>query len=441
VSDGQYLSIGEVLGLLLEDFPDVTISKIRFLESQGLIEPERTPSGYRKFYDHDVDLLRAILHEQRENFLPLKVIRDRIESGSLEGDPTGARTPPRGIRNVEVRQGASTVTSGSNVSPSNAAHSNLAHSNLAHSNLAQSNLAQSNRAYSAETSPINDALDPRDSVFRRTDGGPEWADGRALIPGSKNSPKSSAPTPITTSVPITPVVPQQRTPAAPLTGSPTGAPTSTGPTSTDQAAPSANVGFLATPPTTNPVEVALESAPPATVFPPKPSGPTAPSRSDATAPVAPVTEVLSTVVSNDSPAKDSPHTSSPAGDFVPYNREEFCAAAHITLGQLDELESYGLIGAKGTGRDATYSADALEIATVAGRFLANGIDARHLRSWKQSADRECALFEQRIMPLLRQRNPASRHAALDTLTDLSGLGGRLRQALVDAALRHHFDGV
>ena len=129
------------------------------------------------------------------------------------------------------------------------------------------------------------------------------------------------------------------------------------------------------------------------------------------------------------------------GSNMPYNREEFCAAAHITLGQLDELESYGLIGAKGTGRDATYSADALEIATVAGRFLAIGIDARHLRSWKQSADRESALFEQRIVPLLRQRNPASRQAALDTLTDLSGLGGRLRQALVDAALRHHFDGV
>ena len=55
-----YLSIGEVLGLLLEEFPDVTISKIRFLESQGLIAPERTPSGYRKFYEHDVELLRVL---------------------------------------------------------------------------------------------------------------------------------------------------------------------------------------------------------------------------------------------------------------------------------------------------------------------------------------------------------------------------------------------
>jgi DNA-binding transcriptional MerR regulator len=81
-----HLSIGEVLGLLQEEFPDVTISKIRFLESQGLIDPERTPSGYRKFYASDIDRLRWILVQQRENFLPLKVIKDRLESA--DGVPT-----------------------------------------------------------------------------------------------------------------------------------------------------------------------------------------------------------------------------------------------------------------------------------------------------------------------------------------------------------------
>ena len=78
VEDRAYLSIGEVLSLLKEEFPDVTISKIRFLESQGLLDPERTPSGYRKFYDSDVDRLRWILRQQRENFLPLKVIKGRL---------------------------------------------------------------------------------------------------------------------------------------------------------------------------------------------------------------------------------------------------------------------------------------------------------------------------------------------------------------------------
>lgn len=84
-SERGYLSIGEVLSLLQEEFPDVTISKIRFLESQGLIEPERTPSGYRKFYGTDVERLRFILREQRENYLPLRVIRDRLDAGP-DGD-------------------------------------------------------------------------------------------------------------------------------------------------------------------------------------------------------------------------------------------------------------------------------------------------------------------------------------------------------------------
>lgn len=75
-----HLSIGEVLTLLQDEFPDVTISKIRFLESQGLIDPERTPSGYRKFYEPDIDRLRWILVQQREHFLPLKVIRERLDS-------------------------------------------------------------------------------------------------------------------------------------------------------------------------------------------------------------------------------------------------------------------------------------------------------------------------------------------------------------------------
>ena len=79
VSGRTYLSIGDVLTLLRQEFPDVTISKIRFLESQGLVNPERTPSGYRKFYEHDVERLRWVLRQQREHFLPLKVIKGRLD--------------------------------------------------------------------------------------------------------------------------------------------------------------------------------------------------------------------------------------------------------------------------------------------------------------------------------------------------------------------------
>ncbi len=74
----EHHSIGDVLAELREEFPDVTVSKIRFLESQGLVSPERTPSGYRKFSERDLQALRWILRQQREKFLPLKVIRQRL---------------------------------------------------------------------------------------------------------------------------------------------------------------------------------------------------------------------------------------------------------------------------------------------------------------------------------------------------------------------------
>jgi DNA-binding transcriptional MerR regulator len=74
----NYQSIGEVLVSVKTEFPDITISKIRFLESEGLIEPERTPSGYRKFYEKDVERLKSILRMQRDEYLPLKVIKERL---------------------------------------------------------------------------------------------------------------------------------------------------------------------------------------------------------------------------------------------------------------------------------------------------------------------------------------------------------------------------
>ena len=90
MAERAHLSIGEVLALLQDDFPDVTISKIRFLESQGLLDPERTPSGYRKFYEGDIARLRWILRHQRDHFLPLKVMKDRLEDAAA----TGLEVPP-----------------------------------------------------------------------------------------------------------------------------------------------------------------------------------------------------------------------------------------------------------------------------------------------------------------------------------------------------------
>jgi DNA-binding transcriptional MerR regulator len=74
------MSIGTVLNVLREEFPEVTISKIRFLESEGLIEPQRTPSGYRKFTVGDVERLGHVLRMQRDHYLPLKVIREHLDA-------------------------------------------------------------------------------------------------------------------------------------------------------------------------------------------------------------------------------------------------------------------------------------------------------------------------------------------------------------------------
>jgi DNA-binding transcriptional MerR regulator len=95
----NYQSIGEVLVAVKTEFPDITISKIRFLESEGLIEPERTPSGYRKFYAPDVDRLKSILRLQRDEYLPLKVIKERLLSQDAGVDADGE---PEGLDDEEA---------------------------------------------------------------------------------------------------------------------------------------------------------------------------------------------------------------------------------------------------------------------------------------------------------------------------------------------------
>ena len=84
-----YLGIGEVLALLQDEFPDISVSKIRFLESEGLIEPVRTPSNYRRFDAADVDRLRYILTAQRDEYLPLRVIKERLLPSAVAPSDTG----------------------------------------------------------------------------------------------------------------------------------------------------------------------------------------------------------------------------------------------------------------------------------------------------------------------------------------------------------------
>jgi DNA-binding transcriptional MerR regulator len=289
----SHLSIGEVLGLLLEEFPDVTISKIRFLESQGLIEPERTPSGYRKFYEHDVELLRIILREQREHFLPLRVIKDRIDAGVIEAantPPHGAVAPARETSKPSAAAIANHPAAGRNGSP-------------------------------GVTAPAPSGSEPAASTAEQL-----------------------APTP-----PSIPRPPSSPEPAATPTGS----------------SPRLLPGVLV-------------------------------------------------------------------------SREELCAMASISLAELASLEEYGVIARRKGGSDL-YSDEAVEIAAAAGGFLRAGIDARHLRAWRTSVEREVGLYEQLVVPLLRQRNPQSRGEAIAQLDELGGLGAKLRSALMRAAVRQQLE--
>jgi DNA-binding transcriptional MerR regulator len=262
-----HLSIGEVLNHLREEFPDVTISKIRFLESQGLIDPERTPSGYRKFYDADVARLRWILYQQKEHFLPLKVIKERLEQFDLDGQLPSAA----------------------------AEHSTTA----------------------AGSDDENGAADSASS------------------PG-----------------------PAAEVPALPVE------------------------------------EVTLAEEPPA----------------------AGARSVTSGGVS--------------------LTRADLARAAGLDDAQIAELESFGLLmPATQSGEHVLFDEEGLTIAKMAAGFYRHGIEARHLRMYKTFADREAALFEQRLVGLLRQRNPEARAKAQADLAELARLGRGLRSALLVTTLR------
>ena len=267
MNDRDFLSIGEVLAQLLEEFPDVTISKIRFLESQGLIEPERTPSGYRKFTVSEVERLRFILREQRSNYLPLRIIKDKLDDDT----------------------------------------------------------ADISRDFS------RDIMMP--SEYVASSGHPAT---RTSVPRPRD---------VTSQLPVAhteqdPIVPESV---------------------------------------------------------------------------------------RRSQRKDA-LLHADKTESIP--RDQLLQQFEIDAAFLKELESAGLISGHEVGDTTFFDASSIAIAKSASRFQELGIDVRHLRAWKASADREVSLFEQRILPYLRQRNPAAREEALQMLAEFMDLGGELRTALI-----------
>ena len=233
----DYLSIGEVLDSIKADFPDISISKIRFLEAEGLIEPERTPSGYRKFFDKDVGRLRYILSLQRDHFLPLKVIKERLR----DADSNGGVYP---------------------------------------------------------TEPVTSAAPP-----------------------------------------------------PPATRAANGSP--------------------------------------------------APAQADLTS--------------------------------VQLSRDELRSAAKLSEAELHSLEEFGLLAAPADG--ATYDENDLVTAKAARRFFDYGVEARHLRMYKQFAEREAAFFEQIVAPGARRRDPSAHQQAVQSVQELAALSRQLKEAALRSSLR------
>jgi len=278
------MSIGEVLGILKPEFPDITVSKIRFLEGAGLVQPDRSASGYRKFSEDDVARLRFVLRAQRDQYLPLRVIRQRLS----DLDEVGGLAA-RGGPAAATEAGADPGTAAAQAPPGAGA-----------------------------------------------DAGPATGGGAAQgAPGAGGAAGSAA--------------------------------------AAAQPGWSAGAGFAAAPP------------------------------SDAQ-----------------------------------FTRDELCRAAGASVEQLLQLESFGLVSARGSGeRGAWYGGDDLVMLRLARELADYGLEARHLRMYKLFAEREAALFEQVVAPMVRQRNPEARSRARDTIDALAQLGGRMR----DLALRSAVHGL
>ena len=252
-------TIGEVLNQLKEEFEDITISKIRFLESEGLIYPDRTESGYRKFTEDDVDRLRFILTAQRDHYLPLKVIREQLERLDV-GDPAGA---PR-----------------------------------------------------------------RTQAITSNGAGDEDAGGQRAV------------------------------------------------------------------------EIA---------------------------------RVLEAALADEGSLLDQPT------QHIALNLREFCEATGLDPAEVRSLRDYGIIG-EGGEDGSPYDGDDLLAARAARDLLNLGLEPRHLRMYRQFVDRELALFEQLVTPLLRQRNPEARRQATRQLDKLSSLTDRMKRSLLARALRGYVHG-
>ena len=119
---------------------------------------------------------------------------------------------------------------------------------------------------------------------------------------------------------------------------------------------------------------------------------------------------------------------------------ELTAASGLTEAYVVQLQEFGLLRATVLGGTEFFDEEALTVANVAAKFAAFGLEARHLRLYKNAADREVGLIEQIVLPMIRQRNPEARARANQTADDLARLGQQLKSSLLRSGLRDLLNG-
>lgn len=394
------LSIGEALEALKVEFPDITISKIRFFEGQGLIEPERTPSGYRKFTHVDVERLRWVLRQQHEAYLPLKVIRDRLAHAEEAG--TVPRTLPR-------------ITSTRRLpAPSGGFAGGL-----------DDDLDDGGDEFEAD-----DDFDELEAPFAPgiptvgagSEASPETPEslGEFRHPASRSRSAGLRPDllPVRDPASVQDVSSSKVRPSQ-LPSSPSNSAATTPPRASSAGEGEGNTprGQLASPGLEG--ESGLLQVP-------RSSKDAAPPKSNATdeskSPLGAKNPMLGT------------------SGGAPRSFAELASASGLSLEDLRLIEEFGLISGRQVFDGRFYDDEALQVAQTVLAFRAFGIEPRHLRMYKTAADREASFFAQIVAPLLHKRGGDGRGQAAEMLEELRALGEALRGATLRQALRDVLDG-
>ncbi len=395
----NYWSIGEVLSLLQDEFPEVTISKIRFLESQGLIDPERTPSGYRRFYQSDFDRLQWILTQQRDHYLPLKVIRDRLDAGEepFLTDEARAQDAARAEGAADDGQMDGQMTLLADVIDIRSTAGADVVSDIAETPAAGPAAAGSAVAAASSQSPASVSPAPAD------------VGASAPSEGSAESAVSPASPELPSSVGAHDAV---RAAATETSASPSEA---SGAGSNRSAETTSGDARLEPDESESQVEVASNG----------PSG----SESSAAADAA---EALGAVPSRS--GAPAPRSSSQAmADTDPslaLTLDELAEASGCDVAMIRELERFGLVAGRTVGPTVLYDGETLMVARHAAQFRSFGLDPRHLRTFRVGAEREVALLAQVVEPLRHRRDPETRRKSVETMEDLTDLAASLRAILM-----------